>query len=224
MEGIAAAFGVNWKLLLIQIVNFGILLFVLQKFLYKPLLAMIDKRKIQIEKGIENALDAETKLNDAKTEADVLISEAKKKGLLSIESAKDSARVAGEGIVKRAEEEKNQTIVASARRKRTHKRKSFSRRFGRNNKTFHSGGGKSPSEKNIENETSRVRQSNNESNRKRARKGPRYFYQGKTLFKKKGENSLIRAIGENVRRELDNKERKNTVTVKIANKKMAGWP
>ena len=67
---------------------------------------MIDKRKIQIEKGIENALDAETKLNDAKTEADVLISEAKKKGLLSIESAKDSARVAGEGIVKRAEEEK----------------------------------------------------------------------------------------------------------------------
>ena len=38
-------------------------------------------------------------------------------------------------------------------------------------------------------------------------------------LKKKGENSLIRAIGENVRRELDNKERKNTVTVKIANKK-----
>ena len=110
MEGIAAAFGVNWKLLLIQIVNFGILLFVLQKFLYKPLLAMVDKRKIQIEKGIENALDAETKLNDAKTEADVLISEAKKKGLLSIESAKDSARAAGEGIVKRAEEEKTRQL------------------------------------------------------------------------------------------------------------------
>lgn len=110
MEGIAAAFGVNWKLLFIQIVNFGILLFILQKFLYKPLLAMIDRRKTQIEKGIENALDAEIKLSEARAKADALVTEAKEKGLLSIESAKDRARVAGESIIKKAEEEKTRQL------------------------------------------------------------------------------------------------------------------
>lgn len=49
------AFGVNWKLLLIQVVNFSLLLLVLYKFLYKPLFAMLEKRQGIIAKGLADA-------------------------------------------------------------------------------------------------------------------------------------------------------------------------
>lgn len=41
----------------------------------------------------------------------------------------------------------------------------------------------------------------------------------KLYLKRKGKSSLIHAIGENIRRELDNEERKNIVTIKVADKK-----
>lgn len=45
--------GIEPKLLLAQLVNFGIIIFVLSKFLYKPILDMLEKRKKEIEKGLE---------------------------------------------------------------------------------------------------------------------------------------------------------------------------
>lgn len=47
--------GIDWKLLIAQIVNFFILLFVLYKFVYRPVLEMLDKRSKTIEKGIADA-------------------------------------------------------------------------------------------------------------------------------------------------------------------------
>ena len=37
--------GIEPQLLLAQLVNFGIIIFVLSKFLYKPILDMLEKRK-----------------------------------------------------------------------------------------------------------------------------------------------------------------------------------
>jgi F0F1-type ATP synthase membrane subunit b/b' len=45
MGDLFAAFGINWKLLVIQAVNFGVLLLALWYFLYTPVLTMIDERK-----------------------------------------------------------------------------------------------------------------------------------------------------------------------------------
>ncbi len=47
--------GVDWKLLIAQIVNFTILLSVLTYFVYRPLLNLLDARRERIAKAMENA-------------------------------------------------------------------------------------------------------------------------------------------------------------------------
>lgn len=47
--------GVDWKLLIAQIVNFTILLSVLTLFVYRPLLRVIDERRERIRKSMEDA-------------------------------------------------------------------------------------------------------------------------------------------------------------------------
>ncbi len=54
--------GIDWKLLVAQIVNFTILLVVLYKFVYGPVLAMLEKRTKTIEKGLHDAKVSEEKL------------------------------------------------------------------------------------------------------------------------------------------------------------------
>ena len=63
MNEILSVFGVNWKLLLIQIFNFGILLVVLFRFLYRPVLKMIDERKAFLDEGIRNAETAQEEMS-----------------------------------------------------------------------------------------------------------------------------------------------------------------
>ena len=50
-----AKLGVDWKLLLAQVVNFTVLLAVLSLFVYRPLLRLIDERRERIRKSMEDA-------------------------------------------------------------------------------------------------------------------------------------------------------------------------
>ncbi|KKT82045.1 MAG: ATP synthase F0 subunit B [Candidatus Yonathbacteria bacterium RIFCSPLOWO2_01_FULL_43_27] len=91
MEQIISVFGIDWKLILIQAVNFGLLLFVLHRFLYKPILAVVDARREKIERSIKNALRAEEDLGKAEAERIHILHEARLKGDELIEGAKKSA-------------------------------------------------------------------------------------------------------------------------------------
>ncbi|MEI7741884.1 MAG: F0F1 ATP synthase subunit B [bacterium] len=51
--GLLATLGIDWKLFLAQLVNFGIVVLVLWKWAYKPLLDMLDKRKKAIAESLE---------------------------------------------------------------------------------------------------------------------------------------------------------------------------
>ena len=55
-------FGVNPILLAAQIVNFLIILFVLKKLLYKPVLELLNKRQKMIKEGIQQAEESRIKL------------------------------------------------------------------------------------------------------------------------------------------------------------------
>ncbi len=90
MEEIVHALGIEWKHLLAQVINFGILAFVLFKLVYKPLLKVIDER---IEKTKEADLKSSS-IDDKLAE----IKELEKKTL-------DEARVMSKKIL--ADTEKN---------------------------------------------------------------------------------------------------------------------
>lgn len=119
MEQIVSVFGINWKLILIQVVNFGLLLAVLYKFLYTPVLAMVDKRRAKIVRAIHDAEKAEAELGLAEAEKARIIREATQKGDELIDAAKKHAE-AGE-----------HTIMKDAHRKAVHLLNEAERRVAR---------------------------------------------------------------------------------------------
>jgi F-type H+-transporting ATPase subunit b len=59
--------GITWPKLIAQCINFSIVLFVLWRFAYKPVLAMLEARRQKIAEGIANAEKIKAEL--ARTEA-----------------------------------------------------------------------------------------------------------------------------------------------------------
>lgn len=79
MEELIKTFHVDWKLIIAQAVNFAIVLFLLKKFAYKPLVAMLEKRSTEIAKGLDNSKKAQKQLEESEKIKEQAILEAKKK-------------------------------------------------------------------------------------------------------------------------------------------------
>lgn len=98
------AFGLDWKVLLAQFFNFAILVFVLWRFAYKPILKFLDDRKNKIEEGIKNAEQASQKLVEIEEREKEVLVEARKEALKIINEAKDNAEKRGADIIVKAQE------------------------------------------------------------------------------------------------------------------------
>ena len=82
-------FGINPILLLAQVVNFLILLFILKRFLYKPILRVLEERKRKIEESLKNSEEIEKRLNEiTEKEAEVIL-RAGKEGQKILQDAGD---------------------------------------------------------------------------------------------------------------------------------------
>ena len=54
-QSVLGTLGIDWKLFLAQLVNFGIILFVFWRWIVKPLGTTLTKRQERIEQGLKNA-------------------------------------------------------------------------------------------------------------------------------------------------------------------------
>jgi len=108
-------FGFNPTLFIAQIINFLIILFVLKKILYKPVLDMLNKRAQDIEKGVKDNEKAEKLLSEAETKeseilqsaqlkAEKIIADAKAEAIESRTQIEESARKESEKILSQARE------------------------------------------------------------------------------------------------------------------------
>lgn len=104
MNELISTFGLDWRLLVIQMVNFGILLFVLKRFLYGPVMSMLDERKRVIEQGVKDAEDAARKNKEAEAEGKIIIADATREGDSIIAKAQVRAEEKGATIMSAAEE------------------------------------------------------------------------------------------------------------------------
>src|SRR5881396_3510667 len=118
----ADTFGWNWKLFLSQVISFCIVAFLLRRFAYKPILAVLEDRRRKIEEGQLNAekirkelAEAEKRYQEivAKANADAqrMIDEARESSAHLAERKQQEAIAAAEQIVAKAKE-------AAARRSR----------------------------------------------------------------------------------------------------------
>lgn len=79
--------GIDWKLLIAQGVNFLILLYILKRFVYKPMLNFLDERAGKIESGLQNAEAANKRLIEAEKEHKQLLAQAQKEARGIVEAA-----------------------------------------------------------------------------------------------------------------------------------------
>ncbi len=76
MDQLIHAFGIDAKLITIQIINFAILASLLTYFLYKPILKILAEREENIKQGIKDAEDAALAKASAVAEKQALLATA----------------------------------------------------------------------------------------------------------------------------------------------------
>ena len=94
MEELIDKLGIDWKLLIAQIINFLVLLFVLYKFAYKPILKMLHDRQHKIKKSLSDAKKIEEKMKQADKMKEERILEAKKEAQVILEKTDKEAEQA----------------------------------------------------------------------------------------------------------------------------------
>ena len=105
-------FGIQPILLLAQIINFSILLFLLKRFLYKPILKVLDERKKRIETSLKQAEEIQKKFVEANIEQEKILDTAKLQASKIIENAKEEAKV----LSRKLQEETNKEIESTLER------------------------------------------------------------------------------------------------------------
>jgi F-type H+-transporting ATPase subunit b len=105
--------GVNWQFFVSQLVNFAILFFLLKRFLYKPILDMLEKRRVEIEEGLKYAKKMAEDAKKFDEDQTALLQKAKKESQTIVENAVQAGERIRDGILKETSD-KAKEIVASA--------------------------------------------------------------------------------------------------------------
>jgi F-type H+-transporting ATPase subunit b len=116
MEELIKTFHIDLKLIIAQLVNFGIVLFVLKKFAYGPVLKMMQERTEKIEKGMADAESAGKKILEiAEKEKEVLV-QARKQAQEIVTKAEEIAKKNKEEIITEAKNQ-SEKILSDAGKK-----------------------------------------------------------------------------------------------------------
>ena len=99
------ALGFDWKIFLAQLFNFAVLVFVLYRFGYKPIIEFLDERKKNIEKGLKNTEESNKKLEEVSKIEKEILEKARDEAKEIINLAKDTAQKSRLQIIKKAEDE-----------------------------------------------------------------------------------------------------------------------
>lgn len=99
--------------LIAQILNFLVLVFVLAKFAYKPLLGIMEERKNKIASDLEAAEKAKTDAETVKSEYAAKLADARQEAQAIIDNARKTAQAAHDKIMADTKAEQEQLIAAA---------------------------------------------------------------------------------------------------------------
>ncbi len=89
--GLLTPLGINFGLLVAQVVNFLLIAGLLTTFLWRPAVNMLDARSAKIQKGLEDAAAAAKARENAEAEAEKVLAEARAERTKAIEDARAQA-------------------------------------------------------------------------------------------------------------------------------------
>ena len=112
MEIFVEKFGIDWKLMIAQLINFAIIFLVLRAFVYKPILGILDKRRKKIEEGLTFAEKAKNELASIETLKSDELNKARSESLIIVKAAEGAAGKVRDEIVAGGEAEKQKIITS----------------------------------------------------------------------------------------------------------------
>ncbi|MCA9357531.1 F0F1 ATP synthase subunit B [Candidatus Nomurabacteria bacterium] len=110
------ALGIDLRIFLAQLINFAILVFVLYRFAYNPVLELLEERKKKIKQSADDVEASQKLLQNAQSESDQIVLNAKKEARVIIEEAQETANKSAHVILSKAEAE-TKKIAADAQLK-----------------------------------------------------------------------------------------------------------
>lgn len=110
------ALGIDIRILIAQLINFAVLVFVLYRFTYNPVLELLEDRKKKIKQSSADVEASEKLLRTAKDESDEIILAAKKEARIVIEEAQVTAEESA-GVILEAAKSDTVKLAEEARKK-----------------------------------------------------------------------------------------------------------
>lgn len=105
MSELIHALGIEWRILIAQIINFAILLAVLLKFVYKPVMKMLDERREGVLDTLAKEEKATAKLASADAEREKILAEARVESTAILETSKKDGEDMKKKLIASAKEE-----------------------------------------------------------------------------------------------------------------------
>ena len=107
---IIQGFGISPVLLLAQIVNFLILLYILKRFAYKPILKLLKERQAKIAESIDNAKASEEALEKALEKEKEILKKAQKQAQEILAEAKKQSESVSSTTQEEAKKQANRIL------------------------------------------------------------------------------------------------------------------
>ncbi len=123
MEELIKTFHIDAKLMIAQLVNFAIVLLVLYKFAYKPILKILNERTEKIEKGLKDAEEVGRKVVEIENREKEMIVEAKKEAQQIILEAEKNGNKIKDEMVAEAKVKIDNTVEEAKRKIESEKSK-----------------------------------------------------------------------------------------------------
>ena len=111
MDQILQAFGIQWFSLLAQVINFSILVFVLARFVYKPVLKIVDQRRDAIAESMKQVADIQNQKELVDKERVKILRKADEEAGTLLERAKLEAEAIRTEIEKSAKAQAGQIVT-----------------------------------------------------------------------------------------------------------------
>lgn len=106
--------GINWALLVAQLINVIVLVWLLARFLYQPVLNMLNERTNRIQESLRDAEKVKEQLANAKRDYDAELARARQEAASILGQAQERAKTQEQEIIVQARQTADQ-IRADAR-------------------------------------------------------------------------------------------------------------
>ncbi len=101
---------IDVKQILVQALNFGVLFFILAKFLFRPILDILDKRSRKIEEGLALSESNKKAQEQIEVKSQKILEKAEQKGAQLIEKARFESKELGKQLLETAKLESEKLI------------------------------------------------------------------------------------------------------------------